>query len=239
MDEAVGGPLVVVAESAEVLALPGLGEHLLTPAERERAAGLRRERNRLDFLAAHLLVRLCAAHLLGVPVSEPVLVQHCPDCDLPGHGAPALAGRPGIGLSLSHTEGVVAAAAGPVPVGVDVEQPGTGRGDLADLHARVLGAAESAAVAARPDPAGAFLRQWVRKEAMIKIGRVSLDTLAEVDLSALPLDAAGPGPARHRHEDLHLLDWTEPRSGALLAAVSTRPVRLVPLAETAGAVLPV
>ncbi|WP_263105561.1 4'-phosphopantetheinyl transferase family protein [Kitasatospora sp. DSM 101779] len=226
MDGTAGGALVAVAGSAEVLTLPSLGEELLTPVERERAARFHRERNRLDFVAAHLLVRLCAARLLGVPVTEPVLEQYCPDCGLSGHGVPALAGLPGVGLSLSHTEGVVAAAAGPAPVGVDVELPG-GRNGTADLHERVLGGAESALVAAHPDPDGAFLRQWVRKEAMIKIGRASLDTLASVDLSALPLDPPGPGPALHRHEDLHLLDWTAPGSGALVAAVSTRPVRLL------------
>ncbi|MEW1907270.1 4'-phosphopantetheinyl transferase superfamily protein [Kitasatospora sp. NPDC085895] len=226
MDGTVGGGLVAVAGSAEVLALPGLGEELLTPVERERAARFHRDRNRLDFVAAHLLVRLCASRLLGVPVAGLVLEQYCPDCGLSGHGAPSLAGRPEVGLSLSHTEGVVAAAAGPAPVGVDVELPG-GRDGTADLHDRVLGPAESALVAARPDPDGAFLRQWVRKEAMIKIGRASLDTLASVDLSALPLDLPGPGPALYRHGDLHLLDWAAPGSGALLAAVSTRPVRLL------------
>ncbi|MEV8093349.1 4'-phosphopantetheinyl transferase superfamily protein [Kitasatospora sp. NPDC085879] len=235
MNGAAGAALVAVAGSAEVLALPGLGEELLTPVERERAARFHRERNRLDFVAAHLLVRLCAARLLGVPVAEAVLEQHCPDCGRSGHGVPALAGRPGVGLSLSHTEGVVAAAAGPVPVGVDVELPGDGRDGTADLHRRVLGAAESDLVAAHPDPAGAFLRQWVRKEAMIKIGRASLDTLASVDLSALPLDAAVGAPVAHRHGGLHLLDWTEPASGALVAAASTGPVRLLPAGELAGA----
>ncbi|MFC6598077.1 4'-phosphopantetheinyl transferase family protein [Kitasatospora paranensis] len=227
-------PLAVVADSAAVLALPGLGEELLTAVERERAARFRRERNRLDFVAAHLLVRLCAARLLGIPAAAATLVQHCPDCDLDGHGVPALAGRPEVRLSMSHTEGVVAAAAGPVPVGVDVELLQT-RGSLGDMHQRVLTDAESAAVAAHTDPAGAFLRQWVRKEAIIKIGRATLDTLREVDLSALPLDEPGPEPARHRHGDLHLVDLADRRRGVLAAVVSTADVRIgtadVPFAD--------
>ncbi|MFD9125467.1 4'-phosphopantetheinyl transferase family protein [Kitasatospora sp. NPDC059571] len=229
-----GGPLAVVADSVAVLALPGLGEHLLNPAERERADRFRKEQNRLDFVAAHLLVRLCAARLLGIPVAGAALVQRCPDCGREGHGIPALADRPQLRLSLAHTDGVVAAAAGPEPVGVDVELL-SARAELADLHERVLTDAEWDAVRAHPDPGGAFLRLWVRKEAIIKVGRATLDTLDTVDLSALPLDAPDPGPVHRRHGDLHLVDLTDPGRGVLAAAVSTRPVRLgtaaVPFAD--------
>ncbi|GAA2829166.1 hypothetical protein GCM10010441_62030 [Kitasatospora paracochleata] len=240
-----GAPLAVVATSAEVLALPGADEGLLTAAELGRAAAFRREQDRLDFVAAHLLVRLCAARLLGIPPRRVAFAQHCPDCDRPAHGRPLLTDRPDVHLSLSHTAGVVAAAAAPSPVGVDVERLDQAR--AAVVEDRVLAAAEAALVRGRPDPGAAFLRLWVRKESLIKIGRAGLDTLAELDLSALPLDEPAGGtppggprpvehrPVEHRFEDYRLLDWTDTRRGVLVGVASRAPVRLgtaaVPLSD--------
>ncbi|GAA4847087.1 4'-phosphopantetheinyl transferase family protein [Kitasatospora terrestris] len=227
-----GPPLAVVAASEEVLALPEADERLLDRVERDRAALFRRERDRTDFVAAHLLVRLCAARLLGIEPAEVAFGQLCPGCGQRGHGRPLLTDRPGVHLSLSHSAGMVAAAAGPVPVGVDVERPAA---TTAGVEQRVLAPAEAELVRRHPDPAAAFLRLWVRKEALIKIGRVDLDTLAQVDLSALPLLPAEDGPLSHRFGDLHLLDWTDRRRGVLVGAASTAPVRLgtaaVPLTD--------
>ncbi|GJF28408.1 hypothetical protein KNE206_11080 [Kitasatospora sp. NE20-6] len=224
-----GGPLALVAASASVLAVPELGEHLLTPVERERADRFRTARLRDDFVAAHLLVRLCAARLLDVPVTVPVLEQYCPDCGQHGHGAPRLAGRPEVGLSMSHTTGAVAVAAGPGPVGVDVETTEKAPAPV-ELYDRVLTRAETAAVAAHTDPRLAFLRQWVRKETLIKIGRATLDSMSGIDLSALPLDVpAGPEPAQYRYEDLWLTDWADPRGGLLMTVAGARPARIVTL----------
>ncbi|WP_405012625.1 4'-phosphopantetheinyl transferase family protein [Kitasatospora sp. NBC_01539] len=228
-----GGPLALVAASASVLALPELGEHLLTPVERERADRFRTAQLRDDFVAAHLLVRLCAARLLDVPVTVPVLEQYCPDCRQAGHGVPRLTGRPEIGLSMSHTTGTAAVAAGPGPVGVDVESTEKARVG-AELYDRVLTAAEAAAIAAHPDPRAAFLRQWVRKEALIKIGRATLDSMAGLDLSALPLDETGPGPAAHRWQDLCLTEWADRRSGLLLTVASAGPARIATLDGPVG-----
>lgn len=69
----------------------------------------------------------------------------------------------------------------------------------------------------------------MRKESLIKIGRATLDTLASVDLSALPLDVPPGAPLRSRHQDLHLLDWTDPEYGAAVAAVSTAAPRIIQL----------
>lgn len=209
-------PLAMVAGSAEVLARSGLGEHLLTGLERDRAGRFRQESARLDFVAAHLLVRECAARLLGLPVAGLTLLQRCPDCARDDHGKPYLAEHPGVEVSLSHGRGVVAAAAGDRPVGVDVEQPS--RGVVAEVFERVLSAGELARVRAHAEPDRAFLRLWVRKEAMVKLGRVTLDTLSELDLSGLELDGS---PLRSRFGDLHLLDWEDERRGAAVGVVST------------------
>ncbi|MFI9157373.1 4'-phosphopantetheinyl transferase family protein [Kitasatospora aureofaciens] len=223
-----GAPLVVVASADAVLRHPEAGEHLLTEIERARAARFRQESGRTDFVAGHVLVRLCAARLLGVPAAALALAQECPDCGLADHGRPYLPDHPGVQVSLSHTRGVVAAGAGHRPVGVDVELAARG-GSLGAVARRVLAPAELALVEAAAEPDRAFLRQWVRKESLIKIGRATLDTLGRIDMSALPLDVPGGGPLRSRFEDLHLLDWTAPEHGAAVAAVSTAPPRIVEL----------
>ncbi|MFJ6137846.1 4'-phosphopantetheinyl transferase family protein [Kitasatospora sp. NPDC092286] len=222
-------PLAAVAASADVLRHPEAGEHLLTAVELERAARFRHESGRVDFTAAHILVRLCAARLLGVPAAGLTLAQNCPDCGKGDHGKPYLPDHPGVEVSLSHTKGVVAAAAGHQPVGVDVELSTRG-GSLLPVAQRVLAPAELRLVEAHPEPDRAFLRLWVRKESLIKLGRTSLDTLAAVDLSALPLDVPPGTPLRSRYQDLHLLDWAdEDLGGAAVSAVSTVAPRVVAL----------
>ena len=63
---------------------------------------------------------MCAGRLLDVPPGDVSIVQRCATCGGP-HGRPEVAGHPGVGASLAHSRGVVAAAAGMVPVGIDVE----------------------------------------------------------------------------------------------------------------------
>ncbi|MFE7561260.1 4'-phosphopantetheinyl transferase family protein [Kitasatospora sp. NPDC057500] len=220
--------IATVATSADVLRRPGAGEHLLTALEQERAARFRYESGRADFIAAHVLVRLCAARLLGVPAAGLTLAQHCPDCGKGDHGKPYLPDHPGIEVSLSHTKGVVAAAAGHRPIGVDVELTDRG-GTLLDVAPRVLAEAELRQVREHADPARAFLRLWVRKEALIKIGRTTLDGLAAVDLSGLPLDLPGGRPLLSPFEGLRLLDWVDEAHGTAVAAVSELAPRVVGL----------
>ncbi|MEU3523149.1 4'-phosphopantetheinyl transferase superfamily protein [Streptomyces sp. NPDC038707] len=215
------GPWGVVAGTDEVLRHPLAGQHLLNEGERRRVALFHREGGRRDFVAAHVLVRLCAARLLGVAPAEVAFAQYCPTCRGTGHGRPHLTDRPDVHLTLSHADGVVAAAAGHVPVGIDVERRGRGRGT--DVMRRVLTAAELDLVTAHPDPDHAFLRQWVRKEALIKVGRTDLDSLGALDLSALPLDAEG---IPLRFEDLYVMDLVDGRRDALVTAVSAVPALL-------------
>ncbi|MER5867098.1 4'-phosphopantetheinyl transferase superfamily protein [Kitasatospora sp. NPDC002040] len=214
-------PLAMVAGSAEVLARPDLGEHLLTGLERERAGRFRLESARTDFVAAHLLVRECAARLLGRPAAGLTLLQRCPDCARDDHGKPYLAEHPEVEVSLSHGRGVVAAAAGAGQVGVDVEQPA--RETVAEVMERVLSAGELKRVREHAEPHRAFLRLWVRKEAMVKLGRVTLDTLGELDLSGLELDGS---PLRSRFGDLHLLDWEDLGRGATVGVIGTAEPRV-------------
>ncbi|WP_158714929.1 MULTISPECIES: 4'-phosphopantetheinyl transferase family protein [Streptomyces] len=216
-----------VSTTAEVLHHPAARESLLTEVERRRAARFRHEASRLDFVAAHLLVRMCAARSLGVAADDIELAQYCDECEEHGHGRPYVPGRHDVQVSLSHTRGVVAAAAGPAAVGVDVELLGR-RSVAPSVLEQVLTQRELRVSGRSRDPQGVFMRQWVRKEALVKVGRTSRATMREVDLSGLPPAPAGSGTSvqRSRFEGLHVLDLADKRRGALASVVSAVPVLL-------------
>ncbi|MBT0995771.1 4'-phosphopantetheinyl transferase superfamily protein [Cellulomonas sp. DKR-3] len=191
-------------------------EGLLAAPERERRDRLLRPADRAAYTAAHALVRECAAELLGVPAAALDLKQTCSACGGAGHGRPALVGHPEVGVSLSHTDGHVAAIAAvqvatvpdaTVPdalvplaapgrsaappsapaVGIDVER-------VREVPDAVLTARERAWVAAAPDPHAAATSLWVRKEALVKAGALELTQLGGCDV--LDTDALGDdGPA--------------------------------------------
>ena len=149
------------------------------------------------------------------------IVQRCAVCGGP-HGRPEVAGHPDVGASLSHSHGVVAAAAGTVPVGIDVEAfpPATGLA-AGDLSA-ALADAEIEAIESAPDPPRALLMAWVRKEACLKAGLVDLDGLNGFDLSGLSLD---PPPDDFvvrslGHGSWAVHDWWDGRAGAVGAVVA-------------------
>ena len=200
---------------------------LLSPAEQNRLARFRRRSDGEDFQAAHLLIRKCAARLLGLRARDVEIVQRCATCGGP-HGRPEIVGHPDIGASLAHSRGVVAAAAGTAPVGIDVEAfppaDGLSAGDLS----AALTAAEIRAIESAPDSRRAVLVAWARKEACLKAGLVDLDGLAGFDLSALPLHPP-PGdlvarPLEHAGWAVH--DWWDGRTGAVGAVVAPAGVEL-------------
>ncbi len=210
--------LVLTGPSATVLgaaALGGAGDALagLAPYERSRAEAYVRPSDADDYVAAHLLVRRAAAQVLGVPAQTLTLAQRCDRCGGP-HGRPSIVDHPEIAVSLSHTRGHVAAAAGVAPIGVDIE---IDRRYPADLVPVVLAAGEVRLVQAAPVPSAAFLGFWVRKEALVKVGRVTLDTMASVDLS---------GEA-DRWQELYLTSWTAP-GGIIGACAATTTARIEP-----------
>ena len=211
----------------------------LTAAERDRAAAFRRQADRDSYVAAHLLARECAARLAGLGDPAAVtLVQRCPTCGGRDHGRPAVRDRAGLHVSLSHSRGLVAAAAGWAPVGVDVELT-RGRPFDDSLLAHALAPAEQAQVRAARDPGAAFLRHWMRKEALIKVGLTTLGTMARGrPLRSSPpggtVGRAGPSAAgQSRFGRWHVLDWRPGRGpgGGLadcgLAAVGLQPMELV------------
>ncbi|MBD0707082.1 4-phosphopantetheinyl transferase [Streptomyces sp. CBMA291] len=208
----------MVATTAEVLGRPELDEGLLEPWELRRLAAARLPERRDDAVAARLLVRFCVARLTGLPLAGAAPAQRCPDCGRPGHGRPYLPGRPGTGVSLSHADGLVAAAVGPGPIGIDVE-PAARRPGSPRVLRRLLPEADLREAAALPDPGPALLRLWIRREALFKAG-------ADVRPDA----GSGPlGPP----SGLRLLEWADGPRAAVAAVASTVPVTLLPGLEPA------
>ena len=213
-------PLVLLARPEDVLRVGG--DHLLTPGERQRAGALRHRADRDAHVAAHLLVRHCAAALTGRPVAALELVQECAECGSTEHGRPSIAGLPELHVSLAHTRGAVVAGADRRPIGVDVEGARTRDLDPAVL-AHTLTAAETARVRSASDPPFAFLRHWVRKECLVKLGVVTLDELSRVELDPTTEQDVEEGRTRSRFGPLHLLDWFDPTLDVAVAAAAHGP----------------
>ncbi|WP_426367543.1 4'-phosphopantetheinyl transferase family protein [Streptomyces sp. E-08] len=191
--------LAVVATTGEVLDHPALHEGLLAPWERRRLDRIRVPGRRDDVVAARLLLRLCVARFTGLPPEDSGPDQFCEECRRYGHGRPYLSRRPALGVSLSHADGLAAAAVGPGPLGVDVE-PATRRPGPLPVLRRLLPGAELREAEAGPDPDAALLRLWVRGEARFKAG-------------------GRPG--------LRLLEWTDHDRAAVAAVAGTGPVTVI------------
>lgn len=213
-------PVVLLAAPRDVLRAGD--EHLLTSRERRRAGALRHRADRDAYVAAHLLVRHCAAAATGRPLETFELVQQCAECGSADHGRPAIAGLPDLHVSLAHTRGAVAAGADRRPIGVDVEGARTGGPDPAVL-AWTLTATEAERVRSAGDPSAEFLRHWVRKECLVKLGAVTLDDLARVELDPATRLEGEDGGSRHRFGGLHLVDWFEPTLDVAVAAAAHEP----------------
>jgi 4'-phosphopantetheinyl transferase len=201
---------VLVDASDEVIGrFPG-ARGLLTDAERERADSFRSTLDSNDYVAAHVLVRLCAARVLDTTPQRLTVIQQCDTCGGP-HGRPSVKEEPHCAVSLSHSHGWVAACAGPGTVGVDIEVLAGRRREFAVIS-NVLAPAERSALRASADPRRTFLGLWVQKEALIKAGCATLRSLAAVDLSRQP----------ERWGGLYLTTW-HTANGLLGACASSTP----------------
>jgi 4'-phosphopantetheinyl transferase len=216
--------LVMAGSTEDVLAAIDGAEAMLTTVERSRADTFRLPSHQADFIAAHALGRVCAGHVLAASPAGLTLVQTCERCGGP-HGRPILAQNPNVQVSLSHAAGYVAVVAGRGPVGLDAERYGR-EGAYAELGVDVLSPAEHAKLRTARDPRLVFLRQWVRKEAMVKLGLTSLDTMSSLDLSELPVDEPVSGSAivARTWADWRLLEWTDSAAGVIGTAMARMPL---------------
>ncbi|MFJ9390354.1 4'-phosphopantetheinyl transferase family protein [Nocardioides sp. NPDC101246] len=176
---------------------------LLTAAERARHERLVADADKQAYAAAHVLVRECAAELLGTAREEIVIEQRCARCGSLEHGEPSVAGAAAIRVSLSHTRGQVAAVAAGRRCGIDVEKVSRGPD-------RALSPREAAWVEGQEDAAYAFTRLWVRKEALVKAGHGSMAAAQRLDV------LGGDAPADQVGE-IRLTQW---EGSGLLGAVA-------------------
>jgi 4'-phosphopantetheinyl transferase len=173
------------------------------------------------FLSAHVLVRILVAEQAGVDLEAVDVLQHCDRCGGP-HGRPAalVRGKPGPEVSISHADGVVAAALSERPVGVDLQRAGAVGAEVATL---VLAPGEQAHLSAGSPDADALTRTWVRKEAVLKAAATGF----QVDPRELVLGPPSDPP--------RVVRWTRPGPWAIadlvldpgfVAAVAVRAHRL-------------
>ena len=142
--------------------------------------------------------------------------------------APPLPRSSRLHVSPEPREGRRRRACGDRPVGIDLERWNASQPDHSDLdfalapaeRKRLQSMAASGADADAPiTPAAlAFLRLWVRKECLVKLGRITLDQLDSVDFSAfMQTESVAQAAVTHfAHQGLHYSEWLDPelRAGA-------------------------
>ncbi|TDT81851.1 phosphopantetheinyl transferase [Arthrobacter sp. AG258] len=174
----------IAIESDQLLGRFPFPETFLTPDEIVRAERLVHERARKDFLAAHLLARLCVSHCLGVPFGDVSIRQRCSRCG-GSHGRPEVVGSSDTYVSWSHSFGYAAAVVSGRPCGVDIE-----------FHGRKIGVAVQKVASTKSE--FEFLRShedgdslarhlWLRKEALVKAGLGSLPEVFRLDAMGEPI----------------------------------------------------
>ncbi|MCC6579899.1 MAG: 4'-phosphopantetheinyl transferase superfamily protein [Phycisphaeraceae bacterium] len=154
----------------------------LSEPERQRAAGMRHPKRRMEFIRGRSLLRRLLGRLMNMP---PELV---PLTTLPS-GKPALEHPPGtldLRFNLSHTVGMtLVATTFNADVGIDVEAH-RHRIEPLRLAERFFSPAESATLLSLPSAQirPAFFRLWVGKEAVVKAlgGGIGMG-LADFDLT--------------------------------------------------------
>jgi len=147
------------------------------------------------------------AEVTGADPASTALGRRCPHCRGTDHGRPwAIAdGRP-VGVSLSRTDGALALAVGPAPLGVDVER-------VTRVAAAPLDASTPGERVRYGDDQRARTACWSAKEAVLKrdgrglrVDPATVDVDLDVDLDA-DLDAGTAALDGVRHPlQVHWLD---------------------------------
>lgn len=152
------------SEGLELDSLLAVAAEALSAVERDRAARIKFEHGRRDYLAAHLLLRWCLSQCVPVAMSDWEFAAE--PFGKPRVAAPAE--HQAIEFSLTHTRGFVAVATAACPVGVDAEwfhrrtNPSLAdklfaEQEVADLHSREA-----------EDRRTRFFEYWTLKESFVK-----------------------------------------------------------------------
>lgn len=221
-------PIVaLVSSSDDLLDLEPDVRPWLTPDERRRASAFIDNRRAREFVAAHVLVRIAAGQLIGTAPWELAIVQRCDRCAGP-HGVPRVVSHPAVHVSLSHTRGWVAAAAGFQRLAIDVEVVDQHIPYRLSIVRKVLSVDEARRIGAATHPEQALLRYWTRKECLVKLGAIGLGQMARVDLTAVGNQQAERTIAvPFGGRDVSFRDWTS-ASGDVVGALATEGRRDLP-----------
>lgn len=197
--------------------------------EIDRLQALRSASARESYLAAHVLVRRVAAAATGLGERSLVLGQRCDECG-GAHGRPFIHGHPSVHVSLTHCAHAVGAVVGMTPCAIDVEgwdavafEPPLAEQVFSRNERRALDALGSDATQPDvPSPRQMLaMRMWVRKECLIKLGRLTLDGMANCDLCAAGVDALPPNRlVRSACGDLQFTEWVDSRTRTVGAIAS-------------------
>jgi 4'-phosphopantetheinyl transferase len=167
-------------------------EALLSDEERARRDRFLFERNQLEYLHGHALVRLALSH--HAPEVAPAAWRFTEG----PHGRPEIAGpsgAPSLVFNLTHTTSLVAVVVGRgCEVGVDAED-GARDHNTAGVAERFFAPVETARLRALPPPEQPerFLTYWTLKESYIKARGLGL----ACPLDAFWFDLDGDAPAIH------------------------------------------
>jgi len=162
---------------------------VLDAEERARAARFALERDRIDFVVAHGLLRRVLARCTGQ-------TARALQFSVGAHGRPELAPR-GVRFSLSHTRGLVGCAITAAnDVGFDIEAVRAPA--PLEMAEQVFTAAERLALEGRPPQQrdDHFYALWTLKESYIKGRGMGL----ALPLHSFTVDPLPEGEARLRHE---------------------------------------
>ncbi len=177
-------PLILVAKTCRMTQVIAEYWSILSDEEQARADRIRREVDRNDFIAAHLLVRRAVADLLNLGLSDVVIRQRCLTCGGP-HGPAYVESWEEIFVSWSHSHGAVAAIAALSPVAIDLEAGPVNRLPKPDELRQIASESErirlhSAATKSPEAYAHAFRQIWTYKECLIKLARLDLGRLSHI-----------------------------------------------------------
>ncbi|MFK0252775.1 4'-phosphopantetheinyl transferase family protein [Streptomyces sp. NPDC090445] len=201
---------LVAADAQPIAEL--LAPRTLDATEQRTAAAFRSEQEGLEYMTAHVGLRILLGAALGrAPGAIRLVRRPCPDCGGP-HGRPAVGGS-AIHFSLSHTGGLALIALADRPVGVDIERipdPDTAERLASELHPRERRELATLPAGSRP---AAVARIWVRKEAHSKGLGLGL-------ARALDLDYVGAGPPP-RLAEWQLHDLAAPAGNRAALALAT------------------
>jgi 4'-phosphopantetheinyl transferase len=197
----------VLAWIADPLSLLSLQKH-------ERLARFRRLDDRRSYLAAHALAAAAVARHTRSDATEVRIGSLCQHCGSTDHGRPIVSSHPGVHVSLSHADDYVFVGVASRPIGVDTEL-------LGRIPAWTNEGGEECAAVAEPLVEQPF--DWVRFEALVKLGYVELDDLNPETVRSLGLPTPNPGHTS-TWQGHQIFDWADSRwiGTAVLAPPSTQ-----------------